>query len=322
MKPQHRAYTATVFRPFLQRDHLLRTQAPIAVLMLTFLTGALRAKDCCFDCHSVMEGTSIPFQSDIHYKNGISCADCHGGDPDSDDQNISMSAQRGFKVRVTRQAVPEYCGRCHSDAAFMKKHHPKQRVDQMTLYGTSVHAVQPAGGETIAANCIDCHGIHNIRAVSDAKSAVAPAKLADTCGKCHADSAAMYRKSAHAAVFVAGETASCSTCHSSHATQRASGDMLAGGRAVCSKCHEPDTKGGRTAAAMGRAFENGRSAMFEAALARGETGRGNAAPGTVPGGRGGRRGIYNERLRKAVSTVHSLDLAAVKAAIEAGIKQP
>jgi hypothetical protein len=316
-KQRYRACTATVFRAILQRSNLLRTQAPIAVLMLTFLIGALRAKDSCFDCHSVMEGMSIPFKNDIHYKNGISCADCHGGDPNSDDQNISMSAQRGFKVRVTRQAVSEYCGRCHSDAAFMNKHNPKPQVDQMALYGTSVHAGKPAGSDTIAANCIDCHGIHNIRAVSDAKSTVAPAKLADTCGKCHADSAGMYKKSAHAAVFVTSETASCSTCHSSHATARVSGDMLAGGRAVCSKCHEPDTKGGRTAASMGRAFENGRSALFEAASARG-----NAGPGAGPGGRGGRRGAYNERLRKAVSTVHSLDLAAVKAAIEAGINQP
>jgi predicted CXXCH cytochrome family protein len=295
---------------------LIRTAALIALAA----GPAFSAKDSCFDCHSVMEGMSIPFKNDIHYKNGISCADCHGGDPNSDDQNISMSAQRGFKVRVTRQAVSEYCARCHSDAAFMQKHNPKQRVDQSALYGTSVHAGKPAGSDSMAANCIDCHGIHNIRAVSDPQSAVAPGRLAGMCGKCHADSAAMFRKSAHAAVFVTSEMASCAICHSSHSTQRVSGEMLAGGRAVCARCHEPESKGGKTAASLGRAFENGMRAAFEAAGSRGDAGRGAGAP---PGGRGGAgRGAFNQRLRKALSTVHSLDVAAVKAAIEAGAKKP
>ena len=30
--------------------------------------------------------------------------------------------------------MAEFCGRCHSNAAFMQKHNPKQRVDQVKLY--------------------------------------------------------------------------------------------------------------------------------------------------------------------------------------------
>ena len=73
-----------------------------AGLLLALSAGAHAAKDSCFECHSVMEGMSIRFRDDVHYRNGLSCADCHGGDPSSDDQNIAMSAERGFKVRVTR----------------------------------------------------------------------------------------------------------------------------------------------------------------------------------------------------------------------------
>ena len=292
---------------------LIRT----AALIVLAAGPGFSAKDSCFECHSVMEGMSIPFQSDIHYKNGISCADCHGGDPTSDDQNISMSAERGFKVRVTRQAVPEYCARCHSDSALMQKHNPKQRADQLALYVTGVHAGKTAGSDSMAANCIDCHGIHNIRAVGDPRSAVAPERLAGTCGKCHADSAAMFKKSRHAGVFVTSEMASCATCHSSHSTQRASGEMLAGGRAVCARCHEPDSKGGRTAASLGRALEVAMMRAFEAGGFGGTPGRG-AGP---PGGRGGvGPGSFNQRLRKAMSTVHSLEVAAVKAAAEAGMQ--
>src|ERR1035438_330353 len=92
-------------------------------------TGALKveqganpaAKDSCFQCHSVIEGTSVTFKDDVHYGHAISCADCHGGDPKEEDQNLSMSAKRGFKIRVKRQTTPDYCGRCHKNASFMRK---------------------------------------------------------------------------------------------------------------------------------------------------------------------------------------------------------
>ena len=328
---QHdRPSRTTTFFSSLHRSRLSQVRVPITDLMLAVPAVALGAKDSCFDCHSVMEGTSIRFKNDIHYKNGISCADCHGGDRNSDDPNISMSAQRGFKVRVTRDAVGQYCGRCHSDAAFMKRYNAKQRVDQMALYATSVHAGVPAGSDTVAATCVDCHGVHNTRAVSDPESTVAPARLARTCGRCHADTAALFQKSAHAPVFVTSEMASCATCHASHAILRVSGDMLAGGRAVCAKCHEPDSKGGRTAAALGRAFENAWMVAMESgaplfAPPRGTAaGRGAGPPagrGAGPAaGRGGPR-ASDPRLKKALSLVHSLDASAVKAAAEAGMRQ-
>jgi hypothetical protein len=306
--------------------------------MLTFPTGGVRAKDSCFDCHAVQEGTSVPFKSDIHYKNGISCADCHGGDRTTDDPNISMSAQRGFLVRVTREGMAEFCARCHSNAAFMQKHNPKQRVDQAKLYAASVHAGRPAGSETVAATCVDCHSVHNIRAVSDPQSGVAPKMLARTCGKCHADSSDLFQKSAHAPLFVTRERPSCATCHSSHAVARVTTDMLAGGHAVCSKCHEPDSKGGRTAAALGRTFENTRIMSFpppapptDAARAAGPgtaAGRGATAGPAGAGGQGrpagsGGRGFRarDPRMTRALSLVHSLDVQAVKAALEAAAKQ-
>jgi hypothetical protein len=300
-------------------------QASIAVVMLACLPVAARAADSCLDCHRVMEGTSVPFQNDIHYKRGLSCVDCHGGDPSSPDQNIAMSAAKGFRVRVTREGMAEFCGRCHGDATFMQKHNPKPRVDQVTLYAKSVHAGKPAGSDDVAATCVDCHDVHKTRAVSDPQSSVAPARLARTCGKCHADSSAQFQKSAHAALFVTGESPSCATCHSSHAIARGD-DMLAGGRAVCSKCHEPDSKGGRTAATLGRTLENARMALFTMTprtdAPRGATpvGAGVQGRGATPGARGGFRAT-DPRIKKALSLVHALDVAAVKAAVEAITKQ-
>ena len=147
----------------------------LTIALIPLLASAAQAaKDSCFDCHSVMEGTSVVFKDDVHYHNTISCADCHGGDPKEDDQNVSMNADRGFKIRVTRQETPDYCGRCHSDAKFMGKFNPQQRVDQLALYRTGVHGRQLAAGQTKAAECVDCHSVHNIRAVSDPLSTVNP----------------------------------------------------------------------------------------------------------------------------------------------------
>ena len=162
---------------------------PLSLILL--LSGAAGAadKDTCFECHSVMEGMSEVFKDDVHYHNQLSCADCHGGDSKEEDQNLSMNASRGFKVRVKRSEVPEYCGRCHSDAAFMHKRNPKERVDQVALYRTSVHSTRLMEGSPHAPECVDCHGIHTIRAVSDPLSPANPAHVVEMCAKCHAAAA-------------------------------------------------------------------------------------------------------------------------------------
>lgn len=329
---------------------LLRIQLSVVVVALVALPGAASAADSCLDCHKVMEGTSIPFQNDIHFKRGLSCADCHGGDPNSPDQNISMSAAKGFRVRVTRAGMAEFCGRCHGNATFMQKYNPKAQLDQVAAYSKSVHAGKPAGADDVAATCVDCHDVHRTRAVSDPQSSVAPARLARTCGKCHADSSAEFQKSVHAKLFVTSEQASCTVCHSSHGTTRVTDDMLAGGRDVCSKCHEPDSKGGRAAASLGRTLENARMALFRVAPPRAAgpgpggpaaAGPGGQAPGGAaaapgaqaagagapPGARGATPGAprgpraTDPRMRKALSLIHALDVPAVKAAVEAITKQ-
>jgi predicted CXXCH cytochrome family protein len=163
-----------------------------------------------------------------------------------------MSASRGFKVRVAHENVPEYCGRCHSDAAFMGKHKQSGRTDQVALYRKSVHGQQLAQGNSKAANCIDCHSVHNIRAVADPESPVHPSHLAGKCGACHAEVAEMFQQSPHAKVFSTSGTAACSACHSSHGTERAGVAMLTGAKPVCAGCHAANSAGGKIAASMAK----------------------------------------------------------------------
>jgi len=233
------------------RTHLLS----VLLLLLAALV-AWAAKDSCFECHMVQKGPSPIFKDDVHYKQGLSCVDCHGGDPNQERANDAMSDARGMKPRVMREDAPEFCGSCHGNAALMGKYKPGQRVDQLALYRQSVHGEQLAKGNAKAAECVDCHGVHNTRAVDDPQSAASPARLAATCGKCHGEIAAMFAESPHAKVFTTSGMAACSACHSSHGTERTSVAMLTGASPVCARCHPADSAGGKVAAAMAKSINS------------------------------------------------------------------
>lgn len=271
----------------------MRVSTLSVVVLLCGAAGAA-GKDTCFECHSVMEGMSEVFKDDVHYHNKLSCADCHGGDANEEDQNLSMSASRGFKVRVKRPDVPEYCGRCHSDEAFMHKYSPNSRVDQLALYRTSVHSARLGAGSPHAPQCIDCHGIHNIRAGSDPLSPANPAHVAEMCAKCHAAAAAAFKASPHATLIT------CTACHAGHATETAGVDMITGSRAVCAKCHGAGSEGAKTAAELARLIS-----ALEAVSK-------NGAPETA-------QKVVADNLAKARSAIHSVNPAAVKAPVDAGL---
>jgi predicted CXXCH cytochrome family protein len=260
------------------------------LLFIPLLAGAAHAaKDSCFDCHRVMEGTSVVFKNDVHSTTSISCAGCHGGDPKEDDQNVSMNASRGFKLRATRQGIPEYCGNCHSDAGFMGKYKQQPRVDQLARYRTGVHGKLLAAGNKKAAECVDCHGVHNIRAVNDPLSMANPQHVTETCAKCHAATADLFKKSRHGRRFTTGQRPGCVVCHASHDTKPASTAMLTGKNAVCARCHKDGSAGARAAAEIAKQL-----ATLEA-----------AGPGA------------KDALARARRAVHTLDPAAVKRAAEA-----
>jgi predicted CXXCH cytochrome family protein len=188
-------------------------------------------------------------KDDIHIKNGLSCASCHGGDPSATDMTEAMSPQKGFAGKIDRRRIPELCARCHSDAAYMHNFKPQQRVDQLALYKTSVHGKRLAQGDTAVAVCIDCHSVHDIREVKDVFSPVYPMKLPQTCSRCHSDAARMknysiptdqfekYQRSVHwEAVSRRSDLSApvCASCHGSHGAAPPGMESVA---RACGSCH-------------------------------------------------------------------------------------
>jgi len=212
-----------------------------------------QTKNSCLDCHSVLPDplgvSQEKFSQDIHAQKGLTCASCHGGDPTSDDADKAMSRKAGWKGKIDRKQIPELCGRCHSDPAYIRQFNPSLRTDQLSQYHTSVHGKRLAAGDTRVAICTDCHSVHDLRAPTDPRSTVNPVNVAKTCSRCHADANYMkgysiptdqfakYSTSVHhQALAVRGDLSAptCTTCHGNHGAAPPGVDKV---QNVCSTCH-------------------------------------------------------------------------------------
>ncbi len=209
-------------------------------------------RNSCYDCHSAVNNQqktiAAAWKSSIHGQNGVTCADCHGGDPTTDRIGVAMDPAAGFIGKPSRDVAVGVCGGCHSDATRMQQF--KLPTDQYTKYYNSVHGQRLAtAADTRVAICIDCHGSHDIKKASDPSAAVFPTNVPKLCASCHADSARMqpygiptdqfevYQKSVHGqALLVKGDTRapSCASCHGSHDAKPPTSDTVVN---VCGKCH-------------------------------------------------------------------------------------
>ena len=224
----------------------------LASAFMFVLPGAVaEAPNTCVDCHSALDAplnvNADLFAASIHARKGITCASCHGGDPASADN--AMNKKAGFKGTITRQQIPELCGKCHSDAAYMRQYNPSLRTDQLAQYRTSIHGKKLLAGDGRVAVCTDCHSVHEIRPASDARSTVNPLNIAATCSHCHADGQYMkpygikttqfsdYSKSVHHEAMAERGDLSAPTCTTCHGNHGAAPPGVASVTNVCSTCH-------------------------------------------------------------------------------------
>ncbi|HVU32932.1 MAG TPA: cytochrome b/b6 domain-containing protein, partial [Opitutaceae bacterium] len=108
----------------------------------------------------------------------------------------------------------------------------------------SVHGAALHGGNANAANCVDCHGAHDMNRAMAADARLNKARVAETCAQCHEKEAAEYRQSVHAGALRRGniDSATCTDCHGEHDI-RAPKDPTSPVHAtnvaqqVCGNCH-------------------------------------------------------------------------------------
>jgi len=230
-------------------------RAPVIFFLLWFglWTVPGSAADSCVTCHAAVDdaakGPAALIKNDVHIAHGLSCADCHGGDRTSDDPDVAMNKAKGFKGKPARATIPKFCATCHSSPDYMRKYAPRERVDQFELYQTSVHGKRLAAGDTAVATCIDCHSVHDIRAVKDTAAPVYPLRVAETCSRCHSDAQKMapykiptnqfqeYKTSVHWEALTKRGDLSAPTCASCHGNHGAKPPQVESVSAVCGSCH-------------------------------------------------------------------------------------
>ena len=238
-------------------DHQIDRIRPALAVMVLLTVSALASaqkKSSCVECHVKLDDPRLSapaklFDNDIHRGRGLSCNDCHGGDPNADTSEAAKDPRKGYLGKPRTVDIPAYCGKCHSDADLMKRFNPSLRVDQEKEYYTSVHGQLLKTGEQRVATCVSCHTVHGIRAVNDPLSSVYPLNVADTCAKCHghaeymnafkipSDQVAKFKTSVHAKTLYEKQDLSAPTCNDCHGNHGAAPPGIASVANVCGQCH-------------------------------------------------------------------------------------
>jgi hypothetical protein len=212
-------------------------------------------QNSCFRCHQIIDDRRFSdpvreYVGDIHFEKGLGCVVCHGGDSTILDRRRAKDRTKGYIGVPDRRDIPQVCGRCHSDARFMRRYNPSLRVDQVAEYATSVHGQRLFElGDGQVATCTSCHTAHSIRPPSDPTSSVHPLRVAETCGECHADTTYMasydiphdqlseYRSSVHWKAMDEGGDLSAPTCNDCHGNHGAAPPEVEWIGNVCGQCH-------------------------------------------------------------------------------------
>jgi nitrate/TMAO reductase-like tetraheme cytochrome c subunit len=225
-----------------------------AVLFLAFGTAATAlaattpapapgVNDTCLMCHADKDakgatGKSIAvdgakFAASVHGASTLKCTDCH----------TDVAAD---KIPHADQLKPVNCAACHDKAA--------------KEYAGTVHGTARKGGNTVAANCTDCHGTHDILRSKDPASRTNHANIEATCSKCHgSDTMAAtgklpggniggkFHDSIHGQALkgaAQGSAPTCTNCHGAHSIQPKANEASRTSRArvpeTCGACHKPE----------------------------------------------------------------------------------
>ena len=226
------------------------------VLMLWFLLliggSGLRAEyapeekaNSCMVCHSTVKAQ---YMDDIHFKRGISCDTCHGGDPAEFELENSKASSTDYKGGFSKLEGVKLCASCHSDEVLMRQY--GLSTDQYQQYLTSRHGrMLVEDGDQGVASCVDCHGAHSVLPASDPSSSVFRKNLPYTCGKCHSDDEHMkrygfptdqlddYLHSVHGVQLIENNNRAVPECAQCHGVHGASAPGTTEVFNVCGQCH-------------------------------------------------------------------------------------
>ena len=231
----------------------MKKSTGVIIVLMPVLLFSQVPQNTCLDCHAEMEDEllqpALTISEDLHHEIGLSCAGCHGGDPSSDDAETAMSPANGFVGAPRTGQIPQFCGKCHSDPVFMRNFNPGLATDQADKYWTSHHGIILQKGDNKAAQCVSCHGVHDIKKANDPRSPVYFGNVPATCAKCHSDSVYMksygipagqyreYAASSHGEALLIRKDSGAPACNDCHGNHAAMPPGISSIGHVCHQCH-------------------------------------------------------------------------------------
>ncbi|MGA3244820.1 MAG: cytochrome b/b6 domain-containing protein [Bacteroidota bacterium] len=193
----------------------------------------------CGSCHNDVKETFSQSSHGHAQASGIqgapSCIDCH--------RNPIVHVTAKQDTTQLKIAQEKLCLSCHQDDPNVKAR-VSPTAGFIAAYEGSVHGSALQRGNGRAANCVDCHGSHEMKKGSDPTSRVAKANIPQTCAKCHAEIAKAFGSSVHGMAVKNGVNSApvCTDCHGEHNILKHTDPRspVAAGNVssqVCSPCH-------------------------------------------------------------------------------------
>lgn len=170
--------------------------------------------DACSKCHADQKAQ---FEQSAHGRalaagaaGAPTCLTCHVKDV------TSGTAPGKSEVRL-KQDQAKLCLSCHLDNPDIRAR-AGSSAGFIEAFESSVHGSALAHGNGKAANCVNCHGAHEMKKGVEPSARVNKANVSTTCGQCHGDIATQYRDSIHGQAVARGhfEAPTCTDCHGEH----------------------------------------------------------------------------------------------------------
>lgn len=167
----------------------------------------------CGSCH---EGVMHKFNESAHgkaYREGMdqapNCLTCHQGD--------ITRVHAGRDSVQLKIAQAKMCESCHVEDTHVADK-TVRGSGFVASYEKSIHGTALLKGNARAANCVNCHGSHEMNKSFVMTSRVNKMNLQEVCAKCHASVVDDYSKSVHAEALHKGNMDSpvCTDCHGEH----------------------------------------------------------------------------------------------------------
>jgi len=152
--------------------------------------SSIAIPDSCGRCHAKI---AKEYKESIHWiavQKGVreapSCNDCHS--------EHSIKAINTLTKRAEIKKLQETtCLQCHQNLLLSQRYGIAGK--NASSYEDSYHGLAVSRGDTAAAMCIDCHGVHSILPKYHKESSINPKNVTATCQKCHKDATDTFAKS-------------------------------------------------------------------------------------------------------------------------------